>query len=104
MVDEDDVPTQMGMTESIARLRALASRGDEPEAADSPRATGAMMDLLAEHVPLTLLADLGVVDPVSEEILEAEGLPVEAWWEPEAGAAPEPDGTKPVPPEPAAAG
>lgn len=44
-------------------------------------ATGVVMDLLAEHVPLTLLADLAVAEPRSEAILEAEGLPEDAWWE-----------------------
>jgi hypothetical protein len=41
-----------------------------------------VMGLLAEHVPLALLADLAVADgPVSQEILETEGLPADAWWE-----------------------
>lgn len=44
--------------------------------------TGAavVMDLLAEHVPLTLLADLAVAEPESEAILRSEGLPADAWW------------------------
>jgi hypothetical protein len=44
-------------------------------------ATGTVMDLLAEHVPLTLLADLAAAEPRSEAILQAEGLPEDAWWE-----------------------
>lgn len=44
-------------------------------------AAGAVMDLLAEHVPLTLLADLAAAEPRSEAILQAEGLPEDAWWE-----------------------
>lgn len=44
-------------------------------------ATGVVMDLLAEHVPLTLLADLAVAEPRSDAILAAEGLPEDAWWE-----------------------
>ncbi|WP_213282768.1 hypothetical protein [Cellulomonas hominis] len=44
-------------------------------------ATEVVMDLLAEHVPLTLLADLAVAEPRSEAILAAEGLPDDAWWE-----------------------
>ncbi len=51
------------------------SRGDDVDA------TGAVMHLLAEHVPLTLLADLAAVEPRSDAILRAEGLPDEAWWE-----------------------
>lgn len=44
-------------------------------------AADAVMDLLAEHVPLTLLADLAATEPGSEAILQAEGLPDDAWWE-----------------------
>ena len=42
--------------------------------------TAVVMDLLAEHVPLTLLADLAVAEPGSEAILRSEGLPKDAWW------------------------
>lgn len=38
------------------------------------------MDLLAEHVPLTLLADLATAEPRSGEILRTEGLPEDEWW------------------------
>ncbi|MGV8976666.1 MAG: hypothetical protein ACOH17_01355 [Cellulomonas sp.] len=42
----------------------------------------AVMRLLAEGVPLTLLADLTAPDgPASQVILETEGLPDDAWWE-----------------------
>ncbi len=42
-----------------------------------------IMDLLAEHVPLSLLMDLALpAGPPSSEVLQAEGLPVEPWWEP----------------------
>lgn len=51
-------------------------------------AAGTVMDLLAEHVPLTLLADLAVAEPRSEAILQAEGLPADAWWEGDDGRAP----------------
>ena len=40
----------------------------------------AVMDLLAEHVPITLLVDLADA-PESEALLEAEGLPDNPWWE-----------------------
>ena len=43
--------------------------------------------LLAEHVPLTLLVDLMAPEATSVEILESEGLPDEAWWEPDQAAA-----------------
>lgn len=40
--------------------------------------------LLAEHVPLTLLADLLTpAAPTSEELLVDEGLPGDPWWEPQ---------------------
>ena len=46
-------------------------------------------ELLAEHVPLTLLVDLLTpAAPTSDELLAEEGLPDEAWWdEGEAGPA-----------------
>lgn len=45
-------------------------------------ATVEIMDLLHEHVPLTLLADLtDPAGPASPDILEEEGLPDVAWWE-----------------------
>lgn len=41
-----------------------------------------VMSLLAQHVPLALLADLAAPsDRVSSEILRSEGLPEDAWWE-----------------------
>ncbi|WP_336923366.1 hypothetical protein [Aquipuribacter sp. SD81] len=40
----------------------------------------AVMGLLAEHVPLTLLVDL-VDAPTSAEVLVEEGLPGEEWWD-----------------------
>ena len=45
-------------------------------------APASVMDLLAEHVPLALLADLAEPGgPMSQVILESEGLPDDAWWE-----------------------
>lgn len=61
-----------------------------------------VMDLLAEHVPLTLLADLAVAEPRSEAILQAEGLPDDAWWEGDdeaAGADPVAEDAVPVDPD-----
>ena len=52
------------------------------EAVDDPDADAAVMDLLSEHVPLSLLMDLTApAGPDSEAILEQEGEPEEAWWE-----------------------
>ncbi len=45
-----------------------------------------VMDLLADHVPITLLVDLAE-PPASEAVLQAEGLPEDAWWEHGDGAA-----------------
>ncbi|WP_182113468.1 MULTISPECIES: hypothetical protein [unclassified Actinotalea] len=43
-----------------------------------------VMSLLAQGVPLALLADLASPDgPASPEILEDEGLPEVAWWDAE---------------------
>lgn len=44
--------------------------------------TEEFLDLLAEHVPLALLADLAAPSGLgSSEILRSEGLPDDAWWE-----------------------
>ncbi|HEY3438217.1 MAG TPA: hypothetical protein VGK35_11075 [Actinotalea sp.] len=52
------------------------------EAADD-EASAEVMSLLTEGVPLALLADLAnPAGPASPEILEDEGLPDVAWWEP----------------------
>ena len=46
-------------------------------------ASAEVMSLLTEGVPLALLADLANPDgPASPDILEDEGLPEVAWWEP----------------------
>ncbi|WP_426595110.1 hypothetical protein ACPPVS_05935 [Cellulomonas sp. McL0617] len=60
---------------------------------DEDDQTQPVKDLLAEHVPLALLVDLVAPESTSTEILEAEGLPEVAWWEPaptEPEADPEP--------------
>ena len=47
------------------------------------QASADVMALLGEHVPLALLADLAEpTGPQSPTILEDEGLPEVAWWEP----------------------
>jgi hypothetical protein len=41
-----------------------------------------VMDMLQEHVPLSLLMDLSAPSgPNSETILDEEGTPDDAWWE-----------------------
>ena len=53
-----------------------------------------VMDLLAGHVPLALLVDLITPEgPASADILRTEGMPDDAWWEPE--DAPDGDGGRP---------
>lgn len=55
--------------------------GEEPGGEEHARED--VMRLLSEHVPLTLLADLAQpAGPDSPDILEDEGLPDVAWWEP----------------------
>jgi len=64
-----------------------AARGEtaRPDAGREEQASEDVMRLLSEHVPLTLLADLAQpTGPDSPEILEDEGLPDVAWWEPTA--------------------
>ncbi len=57
-------------------LRTPGTSTDESASDASP-----VMHLLEDHVPLTLLADLGDPSgPRSAEILNAEGGPETAWW------------------------
>ncbi|MFC3690036.1 hypothetical protein [Aquipuribacter hungaricus] len=53
----------------------MSDQGDKDQAIDE-----AVMDLLHDHVPLTLLVDL-VDAPASEQVLREEGLPEDSWWE-----------------------
>ena len=63
--------------------RGHAAAHGEP--VDEEQASVDVMRLLSEHVPLTLLADLAQpTGPDSPDILEHEGLPDVAWWEPSA--------------------
>jgi len=80
---------------------ADAAAQDAGETADGAEAVGATTDetqavtvlgvdaaqhaqeLLAEHVPLTLLVDLlAPTGQSSDDLLAAEGLPDDAWWTP----------------------
>jgi hypothetical protein len=46
-------------------------------------AESAVMDLLSEKVPLSLIIDLSSpAGPDSEQILDDEGTPDDPWWEP----------------------
>ncbi|GAB3678237.1 hypothetical protein [Angustibacter aerolatus] len=52
--------------------------GDQIEDAQAEQ----VMDMLEEHVPLSLLMDLTApTGPDSRAILEAEGVPEQHWWE-----------------------
>jgi hypothetical protein len=76
-------------------MSSMPSEGDavadvEPDAEEiraveeiDEQASVDVMALLGEHVPLALLADLAEpTGPKSPTILEDEGLPEVAWWEP----------------------
>jgi len=40
-----------------------------------------VMEMLFEHIPLSLIMDMASPDgPRSAELLESEGLPDEEWW------------------------
>lgn len=57
---------------------------DATPSAESPAETASheVLELLAEGVPMTLVADLlDPAGPPSPVILEEEGLPEEHWWE-----------------------
>lgn len=51
----------------------------------SPDDESPVMEMLGEHVPLSLIMDLSApAGPDSESILDDEGQPEDAWWEPSA--------------------
>jgi hypothetical protein len=57
------------------KLGATGTSDDDSSSASS------VMHLLEDHVPLTLLADLGDPrGPRSAEILDVEGAPETEWW------------------------
>lgn len=53
------------------------------EAGDAaPTTSEHVMDMLGDHVPLSLLMDLTVPQgPDSEQLLDEEGLPADSWWD-----------------------
>ncbi|UZN04698.1 hypothetical protein [Cellulomonas sp. S1-8] len=54
----------------------------DPDADQDAEAVRHAEELLAEHVPLTLLVDLlRPSGETSDELLAAEGLPEDRWWE-----------------------
>ncbi len=75
MVQNDqDLTVDVGAPDDHTGSDASAPRPADP--------ASSVMQLLAEGVPLTLLADLVAPDgPASQVILETEGLPDDAWWE-----------------------
>jgi hypothetical protein len=58
-------------------MNAVATRANSPQQGDE-----IVMDMLHDHVPLSLLCDLTSPDgPASAEILAEEGAPDTHWWE-----------------------
>ncbi len=58
----------------------MTDQGDREQLGQDRAVDEAVMDLLHDHVPLTLLVDL-VDAPASEQVLVEEGLPAQEWWE-----------------------
>lgn len=62
--------------EPAARLGAPADEG-----AGAPECE-AVMEMLADRVPISLIMDLAMpAGPHSQELLDEEGEPEHAWWE-----------------------
>jgi hypothetical protein len=54
---------------------------DEGRAVEVASPPEQVMELLEEHVPLSLLMDLvAPTGPDSQDILDTEGAPEQAWW------------------------
>lgn len=58
----------------------MAEHDEEtPNVEDGPRSN--VMELLSEHVPLSLIVDLTAPKgPDSQDILTSEGVPTDSWW------------------------
>jgi hypothetical protein len=55
---------------------------DQDSAAETGPAPAPVMELLEEHVPISLLLDLvAPAGPDSQDILDTEGAPEQAWWQ-----------------------
>ena len=68
--------------EPVSAARPDDGADDAPDVADVPDRAEHTKELLEEHVPLSLIMDLTSPDgPASQEILDAEGAPEQAWWE-----------------------
>ena len=57
----------------------MAEHHDESPVEESTNSN--VMELLSEHVPLSLIVDLSAPQgPDSEDILSSEGVPEDSWW------------------------
>lgn len=86
MTENHENPADAAASETAASETAAsdatAATSDGAVVVPSAATPPSVMDLLAEHVPLALLADLAAPDgPVSQAILETEGMPDDPWWE-----------------------
>jgi len=62
--------------------------GAAADAEDSTSGSEHVMDMLGEHVPLSLLMDLtSPTGPDSVTIHDDEGLPADSWWDADGEAA-----------------
>jgi len=76
---DDDAPASPEV--DSAASSADAERARDAELPQDP-SSQTVLDLLAEGVPMALVADLvDPTGPASPVILEEEGLPEQAWWE-----------------------
>lgn len=64
-------------------VTAVADRDWPADLDDTTLTEGPLFALLAGRVPISLIMDLAMpAGPHSRELLEAEGSPEVAWWEP----------------------
>lgn len=74
----------MGAEENKAPSTPESTEPDAIEAeSETTDADSQVMELLSEKVPLSLIMDLSApAGPDSKQILDEEGEPEDAWWEP----------------------
>lgn len=71
-----------GRSSSLVPPSATVPLPRPPKDCDRHFACMICRDLLAGRVPITLIMDLAMPSgPHSAELLEAEGLPTQYWWE-----------------------
>lgn len=81
-MDDISRATDARTIDTVATTAGLGG-WDGSDATVHDQTDGPLRELLAGHVPISLIMDLAMpAGPHSRELLESEGSPDTAWWEP----------------------